>query len=73
VLDTHTAIRALTDWISTSGEFDGVTDSNSAVRDPANPDEMLPIYSSADTEQLNDAGHQAMANVIDLKLLDCKR
>jgi lysophospholipase L1-like esterase len=70
---THTAIRALNDWISTSGEFDGVIDFNSAVRDPANPDQMLPIYSSADTEHPNDAGHQAMANAIDLKLLDCKR
>lgn len=67
------AVRTVNDFIRTSGEFDGVVDFNAAVRDPANPDRMLPIFDSGDSLHPNDAGYQAMADAIDLKLLDCNR
>jgi lysophospholipase L1-like esterase len=67
------AVRTVNDFIRTSGEFDGVVDFNAAIRDPANPDRMLPIYDSGDSLHPSNAGYQAMADAIDLKLLDCSR
>jgi lysophospholipase L1-like esterase len=58
----------LNDWIRTSGHYDGVIDFEAAVRDPANPRRMLPIYDSGDTLHPNSAGYEAMANIIDLNL-----
>jgi lysophospholipase L1-like esterase len=62
--------QALNAWIRTSGEYDGVIDFEAAVRDPANPRAMLPIYDSGDTLHPNSAGYAAMANAIDLSLLN---
>jgi lysophospholipase L1-like esterase len=62
--------QAVNEWIRTSGEFDGVVDADAAVRDPNRPTRMLPIYASADNTHPNDAGHAAIANSIDLSLLD---
>lgn len=67
------AVRTVNDFIRNSGEFDGVVDFNAAIRDPADPDRMLPVYDSGDSLHPNDAGYQAMANAIDLKMLDCQR
>ncbi|HEX6740048.1 MAG TPA: SGNH/GDSL hydrolase family protein [Vicinamibacteria bacterium] len=61
--------QAVNHWIRTSGAFDGVIDFDRAIRDPADPTRMLDIYSSADGVHPSDAGHQAMANSIDLSLL----
>ena len=61
--------QALNAWIRTSGEYDGVIDFDAAVRDPANPRAMLPIYDSGDTLHPNSAGYAAMANAVDLTLL----
>jgi lysophospholipase L1-like esterase len=58
--------QALNNWIRTSGEFDGVIDFDQATRDPANPQVFLPAYDSGDHLHPNDAGYEAMANVIDL-------
>jgi lysophospholipase L1-like esterase len=52
-------------WIRTSGAFDGVIDFDKAVRDPANPTQLLPAY-VGDPLHPNDAGYQAMANAVDL-------
>jgi lysophospholipase L1-like esterase len=52
-------------WIRTSGAFDGVIDFDKAVRDPANPAQLLPAY-VGDPLHPNDAGYQAMANAVDL-------
>ena len=52
-------------WIRTSGAFDGVIDFDKAVRDPANPLNLLPAY-VGDALHPNDAGYQAMANAVDL-------
>jgi lysophospholipase L1-like esterase len=69
------AVVTVNDFIRTSGTFDGVIDFNAAVRDPANPDRMLPIYDSGDSLHPNDAGYHAMGNAAaaDRAQLDCKR
>ncbi len=60
--------QAVNAWIRGSGEFDAVIDFDKALRDPANPGRMLAAYDSGDHLHPNDAGYQAMANAIDLKL-----
>lgn len=52
-------------WIRTSGAFDGVVDFDQAVRDPAKPGWLLPVYDS-DHLHPNDAGYRAMANAVNL-------
>jgi lysophospholipase L1-like esterase len=60
--------QAVNAWIRTSGEYDAVIDFDAAVRDPANPLQILPAFDSGDHLHPNDAGYQAMANAIDLRL-----
>lgn len=60
---------AVNDWIRTSGAFDGVIDFDAAVRDPADPDRLLPAYDSGDHLHPSDAGYAAMAEAVDLDLL----
>jgi lysophospholipase L1-like esterase len=60
--------QAVNHWIRTGRAFDAVIDFDRAIRDPADPTRMLPAYSSADGVHPSDAGHQAMANSIDLSL-----
>jgi lysophospholipase L1-like esterase len=62
--------QALNRWIRTSGEYDAVIDFDRAVRDPAQPGRMLPAYDSGDHLHPNDAGMQAMADAIPLRLFD---
>ena len=60
--------QAVNHWIRTSGAYDGVIDFDAAVRDPSDPERLLPAYASSDNTHPNDAGYQAMANAIDLSL-----
>jgi len=60
---------AVNRWIRTSGEYDGVIDFDRAVRDPAQPLRILAQYDSGDHLHPNDAGMQAMADAIPLRLL----
>ena len=62
------AQQAVNDWIRNSGRFDAVIDFDAAVRDPANPNKLLPAYDSGDHLHLSPAGYQAMAEAIPLKL-----
>ncbi len=55
-------------WIRTSGLFDAVVDLDAAVRDPSDPDRLLPLYDSGDHLHLNPKGYQRMAEAIDIKL-----
>ena len=64
----ETARQMVNDWIRTSGKFDAVIDLDAAVRDPANPANLLPAYDSGDHLHLNVAGYQKMADEIDLRL-----
>ncbi|MFF0445700.1 SGNH/GDSL hydrolase family protein [Streptomyces sp. NPDC004609] len=52
------------DWIRTSGAYDAVADLDRALRDPADPDRLLPAYDSGDRLHPNDAGMDAMARTI---------
>ena len=60
--------QAVNLWIRTSRAFDAVIDFDKALRDPAHPARMLPVYDSGDHLHPNDAGYQAMADAIDLRL-----
>ena len=57
-------------FIRTSGAFDGVIDFEAAVLDPSHPTRMLPAFDSGDHLHPNDAGYQAMANTINLRLFE---
>ncbi|WP_394846170.1 SGNH/GDSL hydrolase family protein [Pendulispora brunnea] len=56
-------------WIRTSGAFDGIIDFDAAIRDPQDPAVMQSSYDSGDHLHPNAAGMQAMADAIDLALL----
>ena len=56
-------------WIRESGAFDGVIDFDAVVRDPKRPSFIQAQYDSGDHLHPNDAGYKAMAESIDLKLL----
>ena len=65
--ETEAKRLAVNRWIRTSGAFDGVVDFDAAVRDPANPARLLPVY-DADGVHLTDAGYDALANAINLSM-----
>jgi lysophospholipase L1-like esterase len=54
-------------WIRTTPVLDGVADFDAAIRDPANPSQVLPAY-QADHLHPNIAGQHVMADAIDLSL-----
>lgn len=60
--------QAVNQWIRTSRAFDGVVDFDKVLRDPAQPNRLLPAYNSGDGVHPNDAGYLVMANAIDLSL-----
>ena len=61
--------EAVNTWIRTSGAFDGVVDFDAATRDPASPLRLDPAYDSGDHLHPNDAGYQAMADSVNLRML----
>ena len=63
------AIReAVNNWIRTGGAYDAVVDFEAAVRDPQNPKRIRAEFDPGDHLHPNNAGYQAMADSIDLKL-----
>jgi lysophospholipase L1-like esterase len=60
---------AVNDWIRHSGAFDAVVDFAAATAAPGDPTTLNPTYDSGDHLHPNDAGTEAMANAIDLRLL----
>jgi lysophospholipase L1-like esterase len=60
--------QAVNLWIRSNKLSDGVIDFDQAVRDPADPQRLLPAFDGGDHIHPSDAGHQAMANAIDLAL-----
>ena len=58
--------KKVNEWIRTSGAFDGVFDFERVLRDPADPDRLLPAYNSGDHLHPNDAGYRAMAETVNL-------
>jgi len=66
----NNARLVVNDFIRNSGEFDGIADFDLAIRDPANPNRMLPAY-NGDGIGLhpNSTGYTVMGNAINLDLL----
>lgn len=58
------------EWIRTSGAFDAVIDFDAVVRDPANPEQLNPIYNSGDYLHPNEAGYLAMARAFPLDIFE---
>jgi lysophospholipase L1-like esterase len=61
--------NTVNNWIRNSGAFDGVVDFDLAMRDANNPAAINPAYDSGDHLHPNDAGMRAMADAVDLRLL----
>ncbi|MEH0982933.1 SGNH/GDSL hydrolase family protein [Micromonospora sp. CPCC 205556] len=63
--------QAVNAWLRGPGasEFDGLLDFDAVLRDPAQPSRLLPAYDSGDHIHPNDAGNQAMADAVPLRLL----
>lgn len=55
-------------WIRGSGAFDGFIDPDKALRDPAQPVRLLPLYDEGDHLHINDVGAKALADSINLSL-----
>ena len=62
--------EAVNAFVRSANGSDGVLDFDQVVRDPSNPTALLPAYDSGDHLHPNDAGYQAMANSIDLGVLE---
>lgn len=60
--------EAVNKWILTSGAFDATVDFDKVVRNPANPEQILPSFNISDHLHPNDAGYKAMADAIDLSV-----
>ena len=60
--------QAVNAWIRAPGHFDAVIDWDAAIRDPAAPSYMLPLYDSGDHLHPGPVGYKAMADSIPLAL-----
>lgn len=58
--------EAVNRWIRGKQDVDGVIDFDAALRDPADPQALNPLFDSGDHLHPNKAGHAAMATAIDL-------
>ncbi|MGK8506707.1 GDSL-type esterase/lipase family protein [Nocardia asiatica] len=57
-------------WIRTQNRADGIVDFDAALSDPADPSVLRDVYSSPDRLHPSLAGYRAMAETVDLALLD---
>jgi lysophospholipase L1-like esterase len=62
--------QALNDWILNSGAYDGVIDFAGTVADPEDSHALSAEYDSGDHLHPNEAGQHALAEGVDLRLLD---
>jgi lysophospholipase L1-like esterase len=65
---TEAKRQAVNKFIRTGGGYDAVIDFDRVTRDPAQPTRFLPAFDSGDHLHPSDAGYQAMADAIDLRL-----
>jgi hypothetical protein len=56
------------EWIRQKAGFDGILDFNQVVRDPMNPDRILPPYDCGDGIHPSPYGYFIMGRSVDLKL-----
>jgi len=61
--------EAVNQWIRHSASFDGVLDFDAVLRDPADPNRLLPRFDSDDHIHPSDAGYAAMAQSVPLSVL----
>ena len=61
--------QAVNSYLRSSREFDGLLDFDKVLRDPAAPSKLNALYDSGDHIHPNDAGYQAMAASVPLKLV----
>ncbi|MTV36812.1 SGNH/GDSL hydrolase family protein [Duganella radicis] len=61
--------QELNKWIRTSGVFDAIADFDAALRDPARPDHLKPVYDSGDHLHPSLAGYRALAETVPLAAL----
>lgn len=66
--DREVARQTVNEWIRTSGGFDGVIDTDAALRDPAQPTRLLPAADTGDHLHPNELGHRMIAAAVDLAL-----
>lgn len=62
--------QAVNDWLRKVEGFDAIVDFDRALRDPAHPTQMLPIYDCGDHLHPSDLGYRAMGDAIDLALFE---
>nr|WP_238420429.1 SGNH/GDSL hydrolase family protein [Streptomyces taklimakanensis] len=62
--------RQVNEEIRRGGVFDAVVDFDAALRDPADPRRLRPVHDSGDHLHPSDSGYRAMAEAVDLRLLD---
>jgi lysophospholipase L1-like esterase len=60
-------------FIRDGGAFDGVADFDRTLRNPYDPERVLPFFDGGDHLHPDDKGMQAMADTVDLGSLDCGR
>ncbi len=63
---------AVNQWILNNHDADGVIDFATTITDPAHPARFAPQFDSGDHLHPNDAGYKAMADHIDIKLLQTR-
>jgi len=63
---------AVNSWIRSGKGFDNLVDFDKAVRDPGNPNKILPAFDSGDQLHPGDAGYKAMGEAIPLGLFGLK-
>ncbi|MFE9578678.1 GDSL-type esterase/lipase family protein [Nocardia sp. NPDC006044] len=67
--ETQQTRNEVNEWLRTTDVFDSVFDVAGAVEDPARPGFILPAFDSGDGMHLNDAGHRAMGETVDITAL----
>jgi lysophospholipase L1-like esterase len=60
--------RAVNEWIRARGHFDAVIDFDKLMRDPRQPERLLPKFDSGDHLHPSPAGYQTMGNAVPLSL-----
>jgi lysophospholipase L1-like esterase len=60
--------QTVNQWIRASGHFDAVIDFDAVVRDPQNPDRLLPAYDCGDHLHPSPSGYKAMGDAIPFDL-----
>lgn len=64
--------KAVNTWIRAGGEFDGIVDLDAVLRDPTHQSRLLAAFDSGDHIHPNDAGYEASAAAVPLRLFEAR-